>query len=371
MPKRKTSETLVQAFAKRITDGSWVPGHPIPPVRALAALFNVARATMDTAVREGVEAGLLTTVPRQATCVADDAVSRAASVLEELKRCGRRVRIAVLTADGREARQPEDHDRVIAEVVAQARKSGWTASVVYWPLSRQSGFPRFLTDRDFDGAFCVAGRSEHLMSLYFMRQRHFPIVIYDRRFANLPLPTVTFDRYRAVQRLGKMLYTLGHRRIALLAAAGADSPVDNPQLNGWLDFCRQNNLLGQWDEPIYLVGHLDMRQAVRAYFRRRPRPTAVIFGSADLAQRFLEMDGLGVRVPGDLSLACAHGRPQHPANSDLPEVTCMEPNMQRMAECSMEMLARMINGEPYPPPLRLPCALIRTDSIDPPATDKD
>jgi DNA-binding LacI/PurR family transcriptional regulator len=363
------SDYLVRAFARRIVDAAWQPGQRIPPARLLAELFGVARATIDGAVKEAVRLGLLRTRPRCATQVAPQGVANAAQLLHHRKRRSA-ARIAILTADTPDAERPDYHDRIVAHLERQARRSGWHAVPVYWPITRRGNFPRLLIDRGFDGAFCLATEPEYLMPLYFMRQTSFPVVVYNHRFPKLPLPTVLFDEYGAVQALGKLLHDLGHRRITLLAATGPGHQLDGLQLNGWRDFCRQYDLTDHWDEPLYLVGERDGARVLRAYFRRRPRPTAVILGTATLARAFAELGHPGLRVPEDLSVVAAHCSPDAAHSPTRPAITGMNVNLERIAECSLELLARMIEGEPYPPPLRLPYTLERTESIGPPPKDR-
>jgi DNA-binding LacI/PurR family transcriptional regulator len=137
-------------------------------------------------------------------------------------------------------------------------------------------------------------------------------------------------------------------------------------VTGWLDFCREHELLESWDEPVYAPGHPEPQCAVRAYFRRRPLPTAVIFGSGVHLNAFLQLGDMGLRVPEDLSVAASHCLAEGGPTGRRPPITCTRPNLKRVAECSIELLGRMIDGEPYPPPIRLPYILARGESIGPP-----
>lgn len=365
MTRRRTADALIQAFATRIADGTWQPGEPIPGLRSLARLFNVARATVDAAVAEAVTRGLLVTVPRQATRVAQGGVGAAQAMLKQYRKGGAGVRAAVLIEDRPPGPTTEYFGQVAEAFCTQARNKGWTAEVVFWPVRQDCNFPRFLTDRGFDGAFCVDINPERLMPVYFMQQRGYPLVVFHQRFFTLPLPAVVFDQYGAVRRLGQMLQTLGHQRMTLIAEARQDH-FNHPQITAWLDFARHSGIAEEWDEPLYLVGHTDLERALRAYFRRHPQATAVVFGSPALAAAFRDLNGEAGRVPEELSVASAFGPPGGPLSSYDPPMTHTLPNMDRMGQCAVELLARMIAGEPYPPPLRLPCDIVRTESIAPP-----
>jgi DNA-binding LacI/PurR family transcriptional regulator len=258
---------------------------------------------------------------------------------------------------------------LVQRLAEQAHKRNWTVEAVLWPVAAQDSFPRLLDDRRFDGAFCILAQPERLMPLYFMRQRNFPVVVYNHKVFDLPLPTVMFDEYASVQELGRLLHTLGHRRICLLAdPKGAGEFGHGRQVDGWLDFCREHDLLGGWDEPVYFPGHPDPQFAMQAFFRRRPLPTAVIFGSGVHLNAFFQLGDIGLRVPEDLSVAASHCLADECAAGRYPPITCTRPNLKRIAECSMELLGRMIDGEPYPPPIRLPYLLARSESIGPPRT---
>jgi DNA-binding LacI/PurR family transcriptional regulator len=96
-------------------------------------------------------------------------------------------------------------------------------------------------------------------------------------------------------------------------------------------------------------------------------PAGVIFGSGLLLSLFLKLDKFGLRVPEDISIAASHCLPDDFTDGEYPPITRLMPNVRRMAECSIELLGRMMDGEPYPPPIRLPYTLVRSDSIGPPA----
>lgn len=368
MGRPGTTGQLVQSIARKIAEGVWLAGRPIPPVRQLAISYGVARATMDAVVKGAVGEGLLVTEPRRAILVADSARQAATDLLERCRQADRAVRIAIITPAPAEADPAGDDDQIVRHVRQHAQKRQWAAEQVYWPIGRRGGFPRLLSDRNFDGAFCVVAQPERVMSLGYMRERGFPVVVYNRRFFDLPLPAVLLDSYGAVQRIGKMLHTLGHRKITLLIpAADLIGRFESPLVAGWLDFCRQYELLPQWHEPLQVVAHPDLRFALRCYLARRPLPTAVILGSSPLAEAFLGLaDELRIRVPGDLSVAAACAVGQQGRQDIEPHMTCVRPNLDRVAECSIELLARMMAGEPYPPPIRLPHTIIRSDSIGPP-----
>jgi DNA-binding LacI/PurR family transcriptional regulator len=369
MARSRTSDLLLRTVARHILDGRWPEGQKIPPVRELARMFGVARATMDAAIAKAARAGLLETRPRKAVLVADRAAVVAARLLSDTPST-RTVRLALLRPDRHEGQQTTEHDRVVSRVAEQAHQRGWQSEEVYWPLRRQAGFPRVLVDRGFNAAFCVVGNPERLMALHYMRQRDFPVVIYNRRFVDLPLPAVLFDEYGAVQRLGNLLHTMGHRRITLVSTVhSALQRMENPQINGWLDFCRQKDLLDAWADPLHLIGHPDTSRALRTFLQRTPRPTAIILATAELADAFCRLDDLGLRIPADFSVVAASFASESGAADAAVPITCMEPNLPRMAECSLELLARMLDGEPYPPPLRLPHILIRSDSIGPPPSE--
>jgi len=177
-----------------------------------------------------------------------------------------------------------------------------------------------------------------------------------------------FDDYGAAQQIGKLLLNLGHQRMALiLARNAADEHFDNRQIAGWLDFCRQHDLFQHWEEPVYVICHPDLRRALAAYLARPALPTAIVLGSPALAGALVGLGDLSLNIPRDLSVAAwQYPTPNGAAAGGFPELTSVRPNLERMAECSLEMLDQMIRGESYPPPVRLPCTLVRTDSVAPP-----
>jgi hypothetical protein len=368
MGRPRTTGRFVQHIARKIADGAWLPGQAIPPARQLAISYGVARATIDATLRDAIASGLLVSQPRRAVFVAADARRIAAELLAKCRDANRPIHVAVITPAPAESTVATDDMEIVRHVTALAHKRHWKAEQVYWPLGRRGGFPRLLSDRNFDGAFCVVSHPERIMALNYMREREFPLVVYNRRFFDLPLPTVMLDSYGAVQRLGATLLGLGHRRITLLVAVSdLLGRFDSPLITGWLDFCRQHDLADHWDEPVQVIAHPRPDRALRRFLTRRPLPSALIIGSSVLAEAFLQLaPELNLRLPDDISVAAACSVGTQCCADIEPHLTCIRPNIERVAECSLELLARMIAGEPYPPPIRLPHTIVHSDSIGPP-----
>jgi putative molybdopterin biosynthesis protein len=72
---------ITQDLARRITTGAPAPGMPLPAIRALAARYGVAPATVGRALGELARAGVVVTRARQHATVAPDGAHRAARLL--------------------------------------------------------------------------------------------------------------------------------------------------------------------------------------------------------------------------------------------------------------------------------------------------
>jgi GntR family transcriptional regulator, transcriptional repressor for pyruvate dehydrogenase complex len=68
---------LLQHVKKRIQDGTWPPGHQLPPERDLVETFGVARNTLRKALEELKESGLIEGQVGRGTFVASGAVAGA------------------------------------------------------------------------------------------------------------------------------------------------------------------------------------------------------------------------------------------------------------------------------------------------------
>ena len=185
MPRFMARDSLVETMARKILSLAWRPGDTIPPVRALAQSFGVARATMDAAIQEASRLGLLHTRPRRGVRVAPDALELAKVLLETFRQRRGLVRIAMLLPQAHESADTDYHNAIVALVADRARRRGWTAEPVQLPLAQRPGFPRRLVDRGYQGAFCIVAQPDRLMPLYFMRERRFPIVVL-RAYPNNP-----------------------------------------------------------------------------------------------------------------------------------------------------------------------------------------
>lgn len=69
MPRgpQRPSETVAAGLRERIQAGEWEPGEALPTVAALAAHYDVARATVTRALRTLEAEGLVSIIPRWGT----------------------------------------------------------------------------------------------------------------------------------------------------------------------------------------------------------------------------------------------------------------------------------------------------------------
>lgn len=172
-----------------------------------------------------------------------------------------------------------------------------------------------------------------------------PIVAVDPHTGASDLPTIDSDNLRGAELATEHLLERGHRRIAMLtgradlqsaqlreqgyrrALAAAGVPVD-------ADLVR----LGDYD-PV------TSQDSARRLLTAPDRPTAVFAANDVSAIATIEVAGeLGLRVPEDLSVVGFDDIPESALCT--PPLTTVAQPIRRMGQCAIELLIRLIRGEP-------------------------
>lgn len=372
MPKRRRAERVLDKLLRGLAVGQWSPGETLPPTRELERQFRSSHATMLDALHLAAQRDLLLIRPRQPIEVLPAAADKAGALLaEQVARSGLR-RLAILYPETMgPVKQAAFFRELIAAVEQRARAAGFQADVVTWPLLEQVNFARRLPDLGYGAAFAAAVRVEYLTSLYTMRQQHFPVVLMNATLPELPMPAVAMDEYGAARRMATLLANLGHRNICMLALA-FDGRLKQRQHRtyGWFDYLAESGLGDSCAMPIcYLTSEDETVKTVERILALPDPPTALVFAYGVLCQRFLKgFDAARVSVPQRLSVATFDFLASFTEASWCPPVTSISISLDRLAECALEMIGKLLAGRRQPRAIRLPMQLNLTDSIaSPPA----
>ena len=172
-----------------------------------------------------------------------------------------------------------------------------------------------------------------------------PVVAVDPQAGQSGLPTVDSDSLHGARLATAHLLELGHRRIAMLRGR---PDLQSAQLReqGYRQALAGAGVLV--DEDLVLIGDYDagvsQRQA-RRLLTAPHRPTAVFAANDVSAIATIEAAAeLGLRVPGDLSVVGFDDIPE--AALCTPPLTTVSQPVRQMGQRSVELLARLIRGEP-------------------------
>ena len=138
-----------------------------------------------------------------------------------------------------------------------------------------------------------------------LKQRGMPVVLVDRFFPGLEIPSVLVDDFEVGRMATKHLLDLGHRRIAHIR--GPEVSPASLRYRGYLDTLRAHGIRVR--RKWIMEGRFDIqsgREATNALLALKSRPTAVFAGNDPMAiGAVYACRDAGLRVPGDLSIVGA------------------------------------------------------------------
>jgi len=361
---------IAERFMRRLASGSWQAGQALPATRTLAKEFAVALGTMQAALREVADKGMLQIRQRRPTLVCPDAVERARALLAELATRPASRRLAILVPDRFLPLPPvSTYGQLIDLVMPAADRKDIECAVVPWPLRDQVPAVQSFVHHDYGAALCVGVTEAYLVPLTVLYEQRFPVVLFNRRFPDLHLPTVRHDDDGAMRRITDHLIGFGHRRIRLVTPH--DPTVMRSQMNwitNWIRYVDEKGLLDVGDLPVcYVPPAGDPVRFVRRILRSPAQTTALIMGSGsvtDVVCAAAEAEGL--RIPDSLSVATFGSGARMPHTVSHQPLTTIASDLGRMAQCLVETVDRMLGGNLYPPSIRVPLQIHLTGSIGPP-----
>jgi LacI family transcriptional regulator len=174
-----------------------------------------------------------------------------------------------------------------------------------------------------------------------------PVVAVDHNIASSSLPTVDSDNLRGAIDATEYLVGLGHRRIAFLAGR-QDLESAHLRERGYRQALTAAGI--DVDPELIRIGGYEAETAAapaRGGLALARRPTAVFAANDSTAiQTMAVARELGLRVPDDLSVVGFDNIPES-ALTD-PPLTTVEQSIQQMGHDAVQLLLRLIAGEPVP-----------------------
>jgi LacI family transcriptional regulator len=172
-----------------------------------------------------------------------------------------------------------------------------------------------------------------------------PVVAVDPHTGSSGFPTVDADSLRGARLATEHLLGLGHRRIAMLAGR-PDLESAKLREQGYREALVTAGI--PFEDSLVRVGGYDpdlSALAAHELLTMPQRPTAVFAANDVTAIATIEVaQDLGLRVPEDLSVVGFDNIPESALCT--PQLTTVNQPIRTMGERAVEMLIRLIRGEP-------------------------
>jgi len=308
---------VVNALRERINSGEYQVDDWLPTERALGEDFNVDRRIVRAAVNQLVRDGLVDRQPHCRPVVIrakmeepesrDSAVSsHARDPLPTSKFVALVMYYGVGVAEHQSSRQ-----RILWGVNQALAEIGYHA--VFLELGKtgaeegyaegEATYLRYVLDKGFGGAIFYPHAFRSNQEVVQEVMRHVPLVMVDRRTANVQSDFVCTSSYGALHDIVMHLVEKGHRRIAYITRYEPIQPVQD-RIQGYIDAVNEAKI----DEIILTMPlkYVDHDWAVFDTVFRLPvaqRPTAAAIVNDYAACEVLKrLERLGLSVPGDVAL---------------------------------------------------------------------
>ena len=261
---------------------------------------------------------------------------------------------------------------VVEAVAAESERVGLRAEVLPWQLETQREFAQSMVHGRFAAAIGIGVRRSYMAGLSVLWRQRFPMVVLNRRFPGLRMPTVRTDSYHAAQDLVGRLVELGHRNLCLVTGRSMDAEnvYGYPAVfSGWVDALGEHGLLETCSMPVHVVPAVPLPPFGYQFQRlvRSPRrPTAIVFEHGHWATNCLSLPAFAdLRIPDQVSVAAFDQMRAPPQGPHRISITTCRVNTRRTAACLVETVQRLLAGETDPPSIRVPLNFKLTGSIGP------
>jgi DNA-binding LacI/PurR family transcriptional regulator len=367
-------DNVAKWIMRSISEGTWSAGNQLPSVRKLASQLHVSHSTVVAVIRQLVGHGLIEVQERCRMRLAPGAAELAQRLLRPAPLAPQPRRIALLVVDQYRSRADHPFHHMLMDcITVEVNRQGWEISVVWWPVRTPLSVAQSLSRANYDAAICLGFTATNILSLAFLYLEKFPLVLFNWQPSGLDLHAVTIDLYGAARKMAATLVALGHRNLCLvthpLSAAEVGESSPRGMANGWVSYLEEKGLLETCSLPLYVTwGRRDTYDSVFRMVLSSPnRPTAIVFAYGIWAKEYL-LDDEFVRfeVPGGISLASLEMTVGIPALPWCPPLTNLEINHTRTAQCLVETVQKMLDGETCPLTIRVPLDMNVTESIGPP-----
>jgi len=322
---------LQNVVQKNIESGEWPGGFQLPTYRELAKITGVSLITVQQAVDNLVQEGLLYRRQGLGTFVAT----------QEMKPRSNKVGLFVLRL-----RDPF-FSRLAQAIQSEAINHGYTISVFSLDegMSRVSRAIELLVDQHPGGIITTAAENdETLEQIADLRRKGIPMVVVDGHLQDEKVDFVQIDNYRGMTLLLDHLIDLGHRRIGFASDPFITFGVrERIQAFPRILIERGVEFVPALLQVSHLADDLGGWDAAQKLLALREPPTAIACSHDAIAPGVMRATKeLGLKVPEQLSVVGFDDLAMS-AHLEVPLTTVKQP-VEEMGKLAMEMLLKQIKN---------------------------
>ncbi|MBE7558379.1 GntR family transcriptional regulator [bacterium] len=329
-------QQVISMLKEKILAGEYPVGSKLPPERELQEALGLSRMTINRAILELADQGLVKREVGKGTFVIRNSVP--ANHVRSL---------GVITPSHRSLLEQPFYWEVMEGIDGQVRVGDFRAVIAGKEevLLQQPDLAAYFHEMGLAGVILMGQMRPELLAR--LRDCPLPIVCLNFSGTEFGLDSVVIDGERGGYLAARHLLKLGHRRIGVILGPKENANSQNIQ-RGFFSCLAKNRVA---IEPDHILrGDYMMQDGFRcmmALLDERPRPTAVFCASDMMAMGALNAArALSVEVPGQLSLVgfddcrlVAHA---------YPPLTTVRVDMQRLGATAVEMVARRLDGDVGP-----------------------
>lgn len=365
---RRRSDIAFWYLVRKLASGAWSEGTRIPSLRDLAGHLRISVPTVrDACLRAGAE-GLIRVRPRRPMIVSPGGPAGATQLLSDARAARRHRLLAILIPSKYfPLTGAPFQSRLAREVSLAATAAGFVATIVPIPPGGHTEFARQIMRRH-DAAFVIEMQPENVIQVFAMTENCFPVLLFNRHIVGLPAPSLNTDDYGASRALGQHFVSRGHRNLSMIVPVQYESVLgEHSMVDGWIDFLEESGAIRQCLMPVVYTRPRLSLAVLERLLDLRPRITGFVLNLPILLTNIITHPRLQhLRAPDDLSVAITGSIRGITCPSWFPPITSFEIDWDRAGHCAVEMIDRMLGGDPHPKDIRVPLNLQLTDSLGPP-----
>ncbi len=325
-----------EALRDSIERGELKPGEPLPGRVRLCQMFGANRLTVDRAIRELIQEGWLIAIKGKGTFVAYPNSRSAAATMT----------FAVVWSHKDIGDQQNIYWGPLLRGIAHA-SSELNIQLQFRQMSPDF-FQDFFRESRVNGLIVLAPMVDDELVLQKLKAHRIPFVATSSIYEDKSLPCVGIDNFSGVQQALEHLWSLGHRRIAIVNLDLRQTDLHQR----WEAFRRLMGEAGYAIDPRWALLFpnrwcVEMETVVRQWLEAVPLPTAIFGADYEMTlATFKALKERGLQIPQQISLV---GFDDPPAVAFLdPPLTTVRQPVEEIGKRAVRKLCEALQKEQMP-----------------------